>query len=472
MFANLLAPLSDWQPLDTWIVLTAVLAATACAVPGNFLLLLRQSMMGDALSHTVLLGIALAFLATESIALPAVLAGAVVIGVATAWLTEWIQKLGRVEASAALGVVFTSLFALALLLIGAFVEGRQHLDVNCVLLGNLEMVGRLHYQIGSLVVPRAIVVNGATLLLNLLLLALFYKELRISTFDPHLATTQGIPARGMQYGLMAVTAVTVVAAFESVGSILVIAMLVAPAATAKLLCDRLSTMIAASLVVAAAVGVLGHVFAITLPAGIFGSLAALLKSRDPGLARIDSVSTSGMMALTAGMLFVLALLVSPKQGLLSQIVSRARLSLKIACEDLLGVLYRLEEAHYRGDTRSAPRWIQQARGRGWPMTDLAVLLLRLTGKVAAEPGGYRLTEKGRQEAKGLVRSHRLWESYLAKHFQLPPDHLHSAAELAEHYVGESLRGELAAELDHADVDPHGKAIPPEAMGGEKEQPKG
>ncbi len=488
MWSEFLSRLGTWTPDDTWTVATAALAAMACALPGNFLLLRRQSMLGDALSHTALLGIVLAFFAAHAVLdlgwAPAgassaafrafqqvlIFGGAVLIGVATAWLTEWIGRLGRVESSAALGVVFVSLFALALLLIGIF--GRQvHLDTDCVLMGELQSeVGKI-VRIGRLEVPEPALVNGSVLLVNLLLTIVFFKELRIAAFDPHLATSQGIPARLVHYALMAATAVTIVAAFRSVGSILVIAMLITPAATARLLTDRLAGMLAISLVVAALSGVLGHVLAIAAPPPVLGLL---------GFSGISAVSTTGMMGVTVGLLFLAALLLAPRYGLLSKLVHRAVLGLRIAAEDILGVLYRIEETAFQpltptslpagkrgrgeGDTRSDPRFVQRVRGLGPLMTLAALTWLRWSGKVQSGAAGLRLTTKGRQQAENLVRSHRLWESFLASEFGLPEDHLHEAAERVEHFVGPQIREELQSELGGAAVDPHGKAIPPEAAG--------
>jgi manganese/zinc/iron transport system permease protein len=469
----------------------------ACALPGTFLLLRRQSMLGDALSHTALLGVVLAFFTahalhtlgwathTDSAAFRAfqqvlVLSGAVLVGILTAWLTEWIQRLGRVESSAALGVVFVSLFALALLLIGVF--GRQlHLDTQCVLLGELESeVGKV-VRIGTLRIREPALVNGAVLMVNLLLTLVFFKELRIAAFDPHLATTQGIPARAIHYGLMAVTAVTIVAAFRSVGSILVIAMLITPAATARLLSDgfggmlalairllrlprslahvlsdQLGQMVVLSLLVAALSGVLGHVLAIAAPLPLLSRL---------GFPGITSVSTTGMIALAAGLMFVLAVIFAPQNGLLSKLLHRALLGLRIAGEDILGALYRIEETQHGGDPRLAARWAQTTHGLGRFKTFVTVFLLRMTGKVAASEAGLRLTAKGRRQAENLVRSHRLWESFLAARLGLPEDHVHDAAERVEHFVGPSIREELQIELEDAAVDPHGKAIPREAPGG-------
>ncbi|MGE3316627.1 MAG: metal ABC transporter permease, partial [Planctomycetaceae bacterium] len=323
--------LSGWSGDDTWIVIVGALAAMACALPGVYLVLRRQSMMGDALSHSVLLGLVTGFVAVhkifaaewisrssyESIRQPAMFVGALVVGVLTAVLTEWVQKLGRVDSTAALGVVFTTLFALGLLLIRIEADS-VHIDPDCVLYGTIETV--VLDTVGNSDVPRAAIANGAVLAVGLLLMLLFYKELKISAFDPELATTLGINARVLHYTLMAATSITLVAAFESVGSILVIAMLIVPAATASLLTERLSVMILLSLVIATVSSLRGHAAAITLPEVVFGSL---------GFPVGRCASTAGMMSAAAGVFFVSAVLFAPKQGVLSRAVSQVRLSLKI-----------------------------------------------------------------------------------------------------------------------------------------------
>ncbi|MBI1901621.1 MAG: metal ABC transporter permease [Planctomycetia bacterium] len=460
MIREALDILAGWSAIDLWIVVTGALAAMACAVPGCFLLLRRQSMMGDALSHTSLLGVVLAFLAADKLAdlgwlAPAakggvhhaiMVAGAMVVGLLAAILTEWIQKRGRVEASAALGVVFTIFFALGLLLVRVAAD-KAHIDPDCVLYGTVESAG-----IGD-GVPEPALVNGIVLLVNLALVFLFFKELRISAFDPGLATALGVNARAMHYALMAVTAATLVAAYESVGVIVVVAMLIAPPATAHLLTDRLGRMILISLVVAAVGALLGHAMAVVLPRIVFARL---------GYTTVGSASSAGMMAVASGLLFGAAALFAPRHGVLSKSLAQWRLGLKIAAEDLLGLLYRLEEHGLSAHGAAAPDLLQRALPVGRLTAALASWTLRRNGSLLVTAGGYRLTDKGRMAARGLVRGHRLWESYLAKHFPLPPDHLHASAEMAEHYLGAQLRQELAGELaETAKVDPHGRSIPGE-----------
>ncbi len=281
----------NWTELDTWIAVTGVLICLACTLPGAFLMLHRQSMLGDGISHAVLPGLALAFLITESRGVVPMLVGAVAAGLLTAWLTETIHRMGQVESGAALGVVFCGLFALGLILIRV-ASDHVDLDPDCVLYGAIETavvdVGR---------VPRVALVSAGVLAFNALLTALFYKELRLVAFDPALATTLGFNAGAIRLGLTLVASVTTVLAFESVGSILVIAMLVVPAAAASLLTRRLPVLLGLALLIAAASAVLGHASAITIPRWIGPRL---------GFPGIESTSSAAMMAVMAGVLFVLA----------------------------------------------------------------------------------------------------------------------------------------------------------------------
>jgi len=457
-----------WIYRDTWMAATAALAAMACAIPGCFLLLRRQSLMGDALSHTSLLGIVGAILFANWLRLSGwisvesysvwrhavMFSGAIGVGVVSALLTEWIQKLGRVEASASLGVVFTSMFALGLLLIRLAPSGID-LDPDCVFYGMIESSAiSLHGE-----PPPPAITNGIIFLINLALLVIFAKELKVSTFDPELATTMGINARGMHYGLMAVTAVTLVAAFESVGNILVIALLIVPAATAHLLTDRYSRLFVIAIIVAALSAFAGHLFAITLPAMIFPRL---------GFTEVKDANTAGMMAVTCGMFFLLAVLFSPRHGVFSQLLNRVRLSVKIAADDLLGLLYRIEESHLEESKVGATELVAKHLGIGWLVSRLAVARLTRRDEITSDSNGYHLTDNGRASARKLVRSHRLWESYMAKHFQLPESHLHETAARVEHYLSPEIRSQLANELETPDADPHGRDIPEERRTGDNE----
>ncbi|MCA9026391.1 MAG: metal ABC transporter permease [Planctomycetaceae bacterium] len=455
--------LSGWSSLDTAIAGSAALTAMSCSLPGAWLVLRKHSMMGDALSHTALPGVVLAFLfsismkqagwvsaAQEDAFLQLFLfVGAVVVGVGTAWLTEWVQRLGRLEGSASLGVVFTAVFALGLLLIRLDVD-NVHLDVDCVLFGIIETAAL--QKVPGTSIPEPVLVNGAIFLANLLLVVLFYKELKISAFDPGLATSLGIPARGIHYGLMAVTAVTVVAAFTTVGSILVIGLLIIPTATALLLSERLSVVLALSVCLAAISAALGHALTLTVPRMLFSRL---------GYPTIEDAGTAGMMSVTAGLLFLMALILAPGQGLISKLIHRLRLGLKISGDDILGVLFRFEEkTAMRPIDISVPALVARQNGmRPWMVSLSVRRLLRRDLVTRQTSGELVLTDRGRESAKSLIRAHRLWEAYMSKHFELPDDHLHETAHRVEHFIDDDIQERLQSELNAPTKDPHGKRIP-------------
>ncbi|MGI9268719.1 MAG: metal ABC transporter permease [Akkermansiaceae bacterium] len=294
----------DWTANDFHIILVGGLCAMACALPGTFLLLRRMSMMGDAISHAVLPGLAIAFLISGSRTNIWMFLGAALAGVLTALFSQWITRFGKVERGAAMGIVFTTLFAIGLVLIRKAAD-HVDLDAGCVLYGALEytplnMVTIFENEISLFAVPRAALVIGATLLFNALIITFFYKEFKLAAFDSGLAQTQGFRPQLMHYLLMTMVAVTTVAAFEAVGSIIVIAMLIVPPATAFLLTRNLPSLIIVSLIVAAFSAILGQI-----------------ASHIPPLIGLPDTTSSGMMATTAGFLFLLAWLFGP-EGLIKK----------------------------------------------------------------------------------------------------------------------------------------------------------
>lgn len=443
-----------WTSLDTWIACTASLAAMSCAIPGTFLVLRKQSMLGDALSHTVLPGIVAAFMfagpfggdANQPASHSLLLLGAVASGLVTTFLSETVRKFGGVEDSAALGIVYTSLFALGLLLIRLFADS-VHLDAECVLFGAVETAVLETW--GKTDIPIAVLMNGGLLIINGLLILLCFKELRITAFDPALAASLGIRPVLVTYGLMAMTSLTLVAAFESVGLILVVTVLVTPASTALLLSDRLNVVVLLSLLIAGIAGFAGHVSAILIPTVLFQPL---------GFTTVTDSSTAGMAALVCGLMFTLAFLFGRRRGLVTSVLRNWKLSFRIACEDLLGLLYRSEEAA-RAVTRSELKLHDHHEWLAPVFRWLAFWRLQRLGLVSTEGVACKLTESGHETAERLVRSHRLWESYMARHFALPEDHLHESAARVEHFLDEGLLAELDRELDRPDADPHGRSIP-------------
>ena len=438
-----------------WTIAVGALSNTSCAVLGCYLVLRRMSLLGDAISHAILPGIVLAFLLTGQTASWPMLLGAVGIGVLTAVVTQTLHVSGNVPEDASMGVVFTSLFALGVVLI-ALAPSNVDLDIDCVLMGRPEDVfvkeswllnlvaditqrpaEELLLRAPLLEVPSKVPSLVAVLAATAAFVALFWKELKIASFDPALATAMGISAALVHYLLMGMVAAVTVAAFDAVGSVLVIAMLIVPAATAHLLTDRLGWMVGWSVVVAIVSAVLGYLGDVCFDTGV-----------------------AGMMAVGAGLQFLLAVFLAPRHGLVSKLWHRLALAMRIVSEDLVAVLYRFEETTGETQTAGVP-WDLCRRIAGGGLTAwLAAPRLWWRGEVRPVPGGrLRLTPRGRQSAQSLVRSHRLWEAFLGEHFQLPLDHLHESAERVEHFIGPKLQERLATDLHQPGRDPHGKEIP-------------
>lgn len=264
---------SEFVPFTLPPLVIATLAALACAAPGNFLLLRRQALLGDAMAHVVLPGLVVAFLLTGSGAPAVMLAGALAAAALSAALIEAIRRATGADPGAAMGVTFTAMFAAGVLLLETSGASAVHLDVEHALYGNLEGLiwidasgwSSLADPAALAALPTEVFLLAAIAAAILLLLVLLWRPLAIATFDEGFAATQGIPVRLLSGALTGLTALAAVAAFSAVGSILTIAMLVCPPATARLLTDSLPRQVALSLVIAAAAAATGTVVAGYVP---------------------------------------------------------------------------------------------------------------------------------------------------------------------------------------------------------------
>ena len=430
-----------WQSYDTWVVITGALCAMACALPGAQLVLRRRSMMSEAISHAVLPGVAIAFLITATNDPLVMLAGAVLIGILTTVLVDVVQRSSRTDVGASMGIVFTTLFALGLVLVRVFADDVR-IDPHVVIYGSIELSFLDQVSLWGWSVPRGAVVNGGSLLINVVLFALFYKELKLTAFDEPLAAAMGFRPRLVQGVLMAMTAATAVAAFETVGSILVVAMIIVPGATAWLLTDRYGPMLIWSLVIAVLAAGLGHVAALIVP-GWFG---------------FDGMSTAGSMAVMSGVLFLVAWVCSPRQGLVAAWQRRMRLARRIAMEDILGLLYRYEERAEANAPGLTMRDVRSALSASPSLVARAFRRVRHDGQIELDGDVVRLTDSGRTTARSLIRTHRLWERFLWERLGLRPDHIHGTADKLEHFTSPEMIEALAQHDDSED--PHGRPIPP------------
>lgn len=356
------------------IQMIAIVTAVACTLPGVFLVLRRKAMMSDAISHTVLLGIVIGFFIVADLNSPILIVGAAAVGVLTVSLVALLERTRLVKEDAAIGLVFPAMFSIAVILISIYARDI-HLDTDVVLVGEIAFAPFDRFTpFGIDIGPRGLFVMGAVLLINLAFILIFYKELKLSTFDAGLAASLGFMPGLIHYALMAVVSVTIVGAFEIVGSVLVIALIVIPPVTAYLMTDRLSSM----LLLSAAAG------AVSAISGFW--LASLL-----------DVSITGAMAVTAGVLFGVTFLFAPQRGLVAGIRRQRRQRWEFAITMLAGHLlnhehtpeaeFETEMAHLNEHLRWSPEFADQVIRRS-----------RQAGIVRPRGNRLELTESGRRRA--------------------------------------------------------------------------
>ncbi|WP_367390559.1 iron chelate uptake ABC transporter family permease subunit [Lewinella sp. LCG006] len=406
---------------ETWAVralLASSLVGIMCGILGCFIVLRNMSLVGDALAHAILPGVVVAFLLVGYSTL-AFFTGSVLAGLLTAVGITWIQHRVNTKNDAAIGIVFTAMFSLGVIGI-SYISRNQgvHLDLKDFLFGNVLGVA-----------DTDLMLTGLVTLYVILSVVVFYRYLFVSTFQPVVAETMGIPVRLIHYFLMLLLSFAVVASLQTVGVILVVAMLITPAATALLLSDKMERVI----VLSAGIGLLS---------AVAGLVLAIILNTTPGPA----------IAVTATFFYLLVVMFAPKKGLVAKAIRRRQLKLRIDREDILKAIYRSAQ---KGQVASAElrekldisllnwqRGIKQLRRHKW-----------------LENQGLKLTALGEESARRLVRAHRLWETYLATEVGLDKEQIHIDAERHEHLLPEAILSAVDEKLGYPQLDPHGSPIP-------------
>jgi len=430
-----------FKDFDTWPLLMALLVSLSCGLLGTVFLVRRTALLGDAVSHSVLPGIAggllLAGIVLEhdeesafgaSPTMLFILAGALVAGLASTMLIEALHRHSRIKPDTALAAVFPAFFASGVILIRLFFTDT-HFDENCVFYGALENIFDFRDVAPTLF---------CSILVVLFFLG-FYKEILITSFDRQFSGALGLPVGLMNLLLISLLALAVVVAFEAVGAILVIALLIIPPATAQLLSCRFNRVLILSALFGLSAAFLGCWMTIVLQVAGFATLRA------------------PTIAVVASLQFLLALVFSPDQGLLAQALRKRALESRILEENLLGSVYRLG-----GTPPTEGVTLEEAAARlGYPPEKLGAALrrCRIRGELTVGIEGILLTKRGREKISGIIRGHRLWESYMIHEMGAAADHVHDAADLIEHHLQPTLVKELEKLLGNPELDPHGSEIP-------------
>ncbi|HMQ49290.1 MAG TPA: iron chelate uptake ABC transporter family permease subunit [Saprospiraceae bacterium] len=389
-----------------------------CGALGCFIVLRNMSLIGDALAHAILPGVVFAFVFFGYSTI-GFFFGAVAAGLLTAIGITWIQHQVGTKNDAAIGIVFTAMFSIGVMGISYISRNEGvHLDLKDFLFGNVLGVS-----------DQDLILTAVVCIYVFLSIIAFYRYLFVSTFQAVIAQTMGISVKMIHYFLMLLLSFAVVASLQTVGVILVVAMLITPASTALLLTDRLDWAV----FYAALIG---------LFSALFGLVFAIELETTPGPA----------MAVVATLIYLAAVFFAPKKGLLFKQIRLNKVKRRILLEDILKQAYRLQEK----GMLNVDRLLQQIPLRDWQL-NRHLRILRRHGWV--EPTRLYLTASGIEASQRLVRAHRLWETYLAGKVGLNAEQIHDEAERLEHHLTDDILDEVDKVLGYPTKDPHGSPIP-------------
>ncbi len=365
--------------IELFIILIAVFTAASCALPGVFLVLRKMSLMSDAISHAVLPGIVIAFILTRDLQSPLLILGAAATGLLMVFIIELVNKTKLVKEDAAIGLVFPALFSIGVIIISQSLSD-VHLCESTVLVGDIALSSLNTVTVGGTDLgPKALYVMAVLFLINILFISLLYKELKLSTFDPSLAASSGFSPALINYLFMGIVSVTAVGAFDAAGSILVIALMIAPASAAYLLTDKLKNMLYYSV--------------------IFGIISAIAGFY---LSNLVNSSPSGSMAMTAGLIFLAVYVFAPEKGIIA-IARRKNRQRK----DFSRKILALHLAHH-SRTAEEERECREDNLHNHIFWDKKfvkniVESSKQEGYIVTENGIVKLTEKG----KGLINTEKI-----------------------------------------------------------------
>ena len=439
--ARFFSELVDRAPDGSWLIGTtdlvvyaAVLLGVTCGLLGCFIVLRRQSLLGDAIGHAVLPGVCVGFLFAGQRSTPALLLGALAAGLLAAALIGLLQRTTNLKTGECMGVVFTGFYGVGIVLL-KLIQNRS---------GSSGQAGLDKFLFGQIVsIHGADVVYMAVIALVAIAgVVVFWRKLAVSSFDHDFAFSLGLPVRRIHYLLTGLVTVAIVISIQAVGVVLVSAMLVTPAATAYLLTDRLHRMALLSAVFGATAGVLGAFFS------LFG----------------NDLPTGAFMVLAAAFLFAGAFLFSPRHGLVPRLVRLWDRRRTTQAENLLRTLYILMERRGRvgpdSDRRFGVHDVAAVRHESaGQVRHLWNLAARRDWVEKSSRDPIVLTDEGFDEAKSVVRNHRLWELFLTQEAHLASDHVHADAEYIEHVLPKDVLKRLEQMLDNPTADPHGQPIP-------------
>ncbi|MDX5420097.1 MAG: metal ABC transporter permease [Hymenobacteraceae bacterium] len=411
-----------------YVTLGSMLLAGSSAVVGCFTLLRKRALVGDAVAHSVLPGVCLAFILSGTKNPFILLIGAFITGWLSLVFIDFVTARSRIKEDTAIGLVLSVFFGIGILLLTAI----QHS-------GNAAQSGLDKFLFGKAasLVGEDLIAFSIVALMLLAATVVFYKELKLLCFDETYAKTIGFPVRALELLLTTLTVLAVVVGIQAVGVVLMAAMLITPAAAARFWTDRLGVMLVLAAIMGASSGVAGAFVSYTAPA----------------------MPTGPWIVLIISMIAILSFALAPGKGWIARIARRRRNKKLILEENLLKLMYQLgEEKQNFSSSRTFQELLER---RAIPPKDAKYGLAKLKaqGYLIKDRNGWLLTPEGISRGRRVVRLHRLWELYLTQYLHLASDHVHEDAETIEHIITPELEQRLLEELNYPQLDPHSTVIP-------------
>lgn len=415
------------DPNVRFVLIGMILLGIGSSTIGTFAFLRKRSLTGDAIAHAVLPGVCLAYLLFDTRNLWVLLGGAFVTGWLSIVFVDFITRKSRLKPDAAIGIALSVFFGIGIVLLTYI---QQHGDSGQSGLNNF-LLGK-----AAAMSPDDIITMSIVSLVIVLIVLLFYKEFRLLAFDADYARAAGHPVRFLELLLTTLTVLAVAVGIQAVGVVLMAALLITPPAAARFWTNKLGVMIWLSILI----GVIGSV------AGTYVSFAN------------NKMPTGPWIITMTSLLVVISLLAAPKRGMLSKWMLRRKYRLKMERENLLKLLYHLEEAEPGKQYFSIDDMLERRPEQSRKIHRILQSLLKRR-LVESSENKYSPTEAGMEEGKRIVRIHRLWEMYLTEKMNIASDHVHEDAEAIEHIITPEMEERLAKILEYPEVDPHNKKIP-------------
>lgn len=410
------------------VVAGTILIAVSAAVVGCFAFLRKRSLVGDAIAHAILPGIAIAFMITASKSPFVLMAGALICGWVAMFCIEYIQRNSKLSADTAIALVLGVFFGIGILLLTHI----QHSNLD-------NQSGLEHYLFGNAasMTTQDLWAYGIVSLLLLLTITGLYKELKLLSFNPEFAQASGLPVTTLTRILNSLTVLAIAIGIQAVGVVLMAALLITPAAAARGYTNRLGYMIALAALFAAVSALIGTLVSYTAPA----------------------MPTGPWIVMSLSLLALASLVFGAKRGIVARWYRQKANKEKIISENVLKAFYKVGEYENQFTQEFTPASLLEARAFTPAELKKGLKLLKLKNWILVTTKGYKLSRQGLEQAKRVVRLHRLWEMYLTQRLRMKPDHIHPNAETIEHIITPEIEALLLQELDFPKTDPHSSPIP-------------